>query len=53
MSLANKNTLGGTLLTTFSFNWVFNWYVLDEASQGRGVDSSVMLSVDTRAMVRG
>ncbi len=46
MSLANKNTLGGTLLTTFSFNWVFNWYVLDEASQGRGVDSSVMLSVD-------
>ena len=46
MSLANKNTLGGTLLTTFSFNWVFNWYVLDEASHGRGVDSSVVLSVD-------
>lgn len=46
MSLANKNTLGGTLLTTFSFNWVFNWYVLDEASHGRGVDPSVMLSVD-------
>lgn len=46
MSLANKNTLGGTLLTTFSFNWVFNWYVLDEASQGRAVDSSVLLSVD-------
>lgn len=46
MSLANKNTLGGTLLTTFSFNWVFNWYVLDEASQGRAVDPSVMLSVD-------
>lgn len=51
MSLANKNTLGGTLLTTFSFNWVFNWYVLDEASQGRGVDSSVMLSVDVTFII--
>ena len=46
MSLANKNTLGGTLLTTFSFNWVVNWWVLDEASQGRAVDSSVVLAVD-------
>ncbi|MBE2251246.1 MAG: hypothetical protein IAE78_17025 [Myxococcus sp.] len=46
MSLANKNTLGGTLLTTFAFNWVFNWYVLDEASQGRVVDANVVLSVD-------
>ncbi|MBL8912896.1 MAG: hypothetical protein JNM17_19540, partial [Archangium sp.] len=46
MSLANKNTLGGTLLTTFSFNWVINWWVLDEASQGKGVDPSIMLSVD-------
>lgn len=51
MSLANKNTLGGTLLTTFSFNWVFNWYVLDEASQGRGVDSSVVLSVDVTFII--
>lgn len=46
MSLANKNTLGGTLLTTFSFNWVINWWVLDEAAQGRAVDGSVMLAVD-------
>ncbi len=46
MSLANKNTLGGTLLTTFSFNWVMNWWALDEASQGRVVDSSVVLAVD-------
>ncbi|MBL8923969.1 MAG: hypothetical protein JNJ54_34250 [Myxococcaceae bacterium] len=51
MSLANKNTLGGTLLTTFSFNWVFNWYVLDEAAHGRGVDGSVMLSVDLTFLV--
>ena len=46
MSLANKNTLGGTLLTTFSFNWIFNWWALDQASQGKAVDASVGLSVD-------
>lgn len=46
MSLTNKNTLGGTLLTTFSFNWVINWWVLDEAAQGRAVDGSVVLAVD-------
>ena len=46
MSLANKNTLGGTLLTTFSFNWVFNWWALDQASQGKSVDASVGLAVD-------
>jgi uncharacterized protein len=28
MSLANKNLLGGTLFTTFAFNWVFNWWAL-------------------------
>lgn len=46
MSLANKNSLGGTLLTTFSFNWVMNWWALDEGSQGRVVDPSIVLSVD-------
>jgi succinate-acetate transporter protein len=46
MSLANKNTLGGTLLTTFSFNWVMNWWVLSEASQGRLADPAVGFAVD-------
>ena len=46
MSLANKNTLGGTLLTTFSFNWVMNWWVLDQLSQGKIPDPMVGLSVD-------
>jgi succinate-acetate transporter protein len=46
MSLANKNTLGGTLLTTFSFNWVMNWWALDELSQGKVVDGSIVLAVD-------
>lgn len=46
MSMVNKNALGGTLFTVFSFNWVFNWFVLDQASQGRGVDPTVGLAVD-------
>jgi succinate-acetate transporter protein len=46
MSLANKNTLGGTLLTTFSFNWVMNWWVLDQLSQGKVPDPDVGLAVD-------
>ena len=32
MSFANKNMLGGTLLTTFSFNWVMNWWARSTAS---------------------
>ena len=51
MSFANKNMLGGTLLTTFSFNWVINWWALDEASQGRAVDSSIVLSVDVAFII--
>jgi succinate-acetate transporter protein len=51
MSLANKNTLGGTLLTTFSFNWVFNWWVLDQASQGKVADPTVGLSVDVTFLI--
>jgi uncharacterized protein len=51
MSLANKNTLGGTLLTTFSFNWVMNWYALSEASQGRAFDATVGFAVDLTFIV--
>ena len=51
MSLANKNVLGGTLLTTFSFNWVMNWWVLSELSQGRAPDGLVILSVDVAFLV--
>jgi uncharacterized protein len=46
MSLANKNTLGGTLFTTFSFNWVYNWWVLDSLSAGKVPDPTVGLWVD-------
>lgn len=46
MSFANRNALGGTLLTTFSFNWVMNWWALSELSQGRVPNASIVLSVD-------
>ncbi len=46
LSFANKNGLGGTLLTTFSFNWVMNWWALSELSQGRVPAASVILAVD-------
>lgn len=51
MSLANKNTLGGTLFTTFAFNWVMNWHALSEASQGRAVDPTVGFAVDLTFIV--
>ena len=46
MSFANKNMLGGTLLTTFSFNWVMNWWALDGLVNGKAPSASIVLSVD-------
>ena len=46
MSFANKNMLGGTLLTTFSFNWVMNWWALDGLANGKPASSAIVLSVD-------
>ena len=51
MCLANKNTLGGTLFTTFSFNWVYNGWVLDSLSTGKVPDATVGLSVDLAFIV--
>lgn len=51
MSFANKNMLGGTLLTTFSFNWVMNFWALTELSQGRVPSSAVVLAVDACFLV--
>jgi succinate-acetate transporter protein len=51
MSFANKNMLGGTLLTTFSFNWVINAWALKELSEGRIPSSTVTLSVDVCFLV--
>ncbi|MEN9797835.1 MAG: hypothetical protein RL653_1531, partial [Pseudomonadota bacterium] len=46
MALANKNMLGGTLFTTFSFNWIMNWWALSGLAEGKVPDSHVVLSVD-------
>ena len=46
MSFANKNMLGGTLLTTFSFNWIMNWWALDGLANGKQASSAIVLSVD-------
>ena len=46
MSLVNKNLLGGTLFTTFAFNWLVNWHVLTNAAEGRAPDPHVVLSID-------
>lgn len=51
MALANKNTLGGTLFTTFAFNWVINWSVLNGLAAGRVPDPHVVLSVDVLFLV--
>ena len=46
MALANKNLLGGTLFTTFAFNWFMNYWALSELAQGRVPDGVVVFSVD-------
>jgi succinate-acetate transporter protein len=46
MSFANKNMLGGTLLTTFSFNWVMNWWALSQLSEGHVPNGTIVLGVD-------
>lgn len=51
MALANKNMLGGTLFTTFSFNWVMNWWALSGLAEGRAPDPTIVLSVDITFLV--
>jgi uncharacterized protein len=46
MSFANKNMLGGTLLTTFSFNWVMNWWALEGLATGKPPNNEIILAVD-------
>jgi succinate-acetate transporter protein len=46
MALANKNMLGGTLFTTFAFNWAMNWWALSGMADGKLPDAHVVLSVD-------
>ena len=45
-NLVNRNLYGGTLFTSFAFNWVMNWWVLDGLSRGQVPDATVVCAVD-------
>jgi succinate-acetate transporter protein len=51
MSFANKNMLGGTLLTTFSFNWVMNWWALSQLAEGHVPNGAIILAVDVTFLI--
>lgn len=51
LSLANKNLLGGTLFTTFSFNWVINWWTLSGFAESRAPSADVLFAVDVCFLV--
>jgi uncharacterized protein len=45
-NLLNKNLYGGTLFTSFAFNWIVNWWVFDGLSRGQVPDPSIVFAVD-------
>lgn len=46
MSLANKHLLGGTMFTTFAFNWVYNWWSLSSLADGKPASAEIGFAVD-------
>lgn len=50
-NLVNHNVYGATLFTSFAFNWVVNWWVLDGLSRGRVPDAGVVFAVDVCFLV--
>ena len=44
--LFRSNLLGGTLFTTFAFNWAINYLTLKGLSEGQAPDPQVVLAVD-------
>jgi succinate-acetate transporter protein len=50
-SLLNKNVYGGTLFTSFAFNWVINWWALDSLSSGQVPDATIVFAVDVCFLV--
>jgi succinate-acetate transporter protein len=50
-NLLNRNLYGGTLFTSFAFNWIVNWWVFDGMSRGQLPDASVLLAVDVCFLV--
>lgn len=51
MSLANRNLFGGTLFTAFAFNWLMNWWVLQQLAGGTVPDHAVVTAVDAAFLV--
>ncbi len=51
MSLVNKNVLGGTLFTAFSFMWVINAWALNSIASGFVPDPAIGLTVDATLLV--
>jgi succinate-acetate transporter protein len=51
IALANKNLLGGTLFTTFSFNWLVNAWTLHGLAHGKLPDPTIGLAVDVAFFV--
>jgi succinate-acetate transporter protein len=50
-NLLNRNLYGGTLFTSFAFNWVINWWVLDNLARGQVPDATVLFAVDVCFLV--
>jgi len=51
MSLANRNLFGGTLFTAFAFNWLMNWWALNQLAGGVVPDHAVITAVDVAFLV--
>jgi uncharacterized protein len=51
MEYANKNTYGGTIFTTFAFNWFFNYWVFNSISDGMMPDHYTILAVEATMLV--
>ena len=51
MSLANRNLFGGTLFTAFAFNWLMNWWSLQQLAAGVVPDHAVITAGDVTFLV--
>lgn len=51
MNLTNKNVLGGTLFTAFSFMWIINAWTLNSYANGFIPDHTILLTLDATLLV--
>ncbi len=51
MEYANKNTYGGTIFTTFAFNWFFNYWAFNSTVDGVVPDHYTVLAVEATMLV--